>query len=448
MPRPAEGTSEPELQFRFLFIYEAEIATTHILESIFQRLSNGTFKFEKVALHKLRISDIRPGTSLFFIRCASPLMGNWSHYLNRAGIGYIYFLDDNFWELRPDTALGAYYQSDVVKNTLNAVLEHASSIVTNSAALSEDVSRRGGKTTTIPGFFDFEKLPKVSLKKKSGSRIVVGFAASQGREIDLEPISKILKTIYRRHSDVAFEFIGAKPAFFKVNDRVSYFPPIPDYSSFIEFIHSRNWSIGLAPLGLDKSNLYKTNNKYREYGALRIPGVYSHSTPYIGSVTSGVTGYLAGDPESWGRALFELISSPLRRQEIGANAFEDVKTRFSVDAVLPIWKELLWDSSLQTSSAQLRKLRVMSLLLKISTRWSAIRNLMLQFKSASFALGPLGAVRKSAKILYSRLKMLTIRFWWRVLATPPVQIPREVLQTYKLGGAKLLREKISARLQK
>jgi hypothetical protein len=87
-----------------------------------------------------------------------------------------------------------------------------------------------------------------------------------------------------------------------------------------------------------ESNRCKTDNKYREYGACEIAGVYSRTMPYVGSVTDGETGILAADdPGEWLAALKILVSDPDWRIQIGKNANRDVHRRYSTQTVAEAW---------------------------------------------------------------------------------------------------------------
>ena len=61
-------------------------------------------------------------------------------------------------------------------------------------------------------------------------------------------------------------------------------PRVPPLSA------NAGWAIGLAPLRDSAENRAKTNNKYREYAALGIPGIYSDMPVYASSVRHGETG--------------------------------------------------------------------------------------------------------------------------------------------------------------
>lgn len=447
-------------KFHFLFIIEAEIATSQIIELVFGKLTNEFFTYDKKFLADLKISDLMPGVSLFFIRCASPLMGNWVDRLAASRIDFYYLIDDNFWELEGSSQLAKYYKSQPVRSTLAKIVTHSSSIVTNSTHLQNYIEDLGGRVETVPAFFDYANLPE----KKPGStrtkgEIRVGFAASPGREKDLLQLKDALQGLLDRNAKVVLEFVGAEPKFFKWSERIRYFEPLNDYKAFIEFMQGRDWDIGLAPLSDSRSNDYKTNNKYREYGALGIPSVYSASVPYQESVENGVTGYVASSPEEWDAALSALAGSEDTRTAMSKAAHLDVAKRFSLDAVLPLWRELLLDNRMKIgvgAAARLRRGRIKFQLMNLFAKLSEVK---MQVKIVFSADGLIGLFQAIARVLLRKFRAAKRRLLYvgnrfrsfyavafcRLVKFWPIQRAREVIDTTKRGVFGLLSQKSKAR---
>jgi hypothetical protein len=79
--------------------------------------------------------------------------------------------------------------------------------------------------------------------------------------------------------------------------KVTHLPYFDDIGAYYRYLRTAGWTIGLAPLRDSDGNRAKTGNKYREYAALGIPGIYSDMPVYSSSVRHGETGYLAPHTE-------------------------------------------------------------------------------------------------------------------------------------------------------
>ena len=99
------------------------------------------------------------------------------------------------------------------------------------------------------------------------------------------------------------------------------------------------FDIGLAPLLDDEFHRSKTNNKFREYGACQIAGVYSNVDTYSRYIRDGETGLLVDNTtETWITALTRLITDPQLRLKIVRQALDYAHQNFSQEAYLRVWQ--------------------------------------------------------------------------------------------------------------
>jgi len=124
---------------------------------------------------------------------------------------------------------------------------------------------------------------------------------------------------------------------------VRSFPVVPGgYKAFLEFKQARHWDVGLAPLQDDLFSRAKTNNKFREYGALAIAGIYSDVEPYRGTVEDGKNGLLVeGDGSAWYRAISRFVEDPALAASIGQAARATVARVHDVRVVAETWRSAL-----------------------------------------------------------------------------------------------------------
>ncbi len=111
-----------------------------------------------------------------------------------------------------------------------------------------------------------------------------------------------------------------------------------DYDRYLHKFSRAGYDIGLAPMPDDPFYLSKTNNKYREYGACRIAGIYSDVVVYNSCVVHGETGLLVSQsPGAWYAAMARLIRDRELRESIQARAYEDVQQHYAQTIFEEVW---------------------------------------------------------------------------------------------------------------
>ncbi len=323
-----------------LMVIEGEIATTQLLEQLLRACGQFGIRYRKLQLDSLTFGDLDRRTIPLFVRCGDPALQLWIELLRRAGHPYLYYIDDNFWELQDDSAVGQYYRDPAVRETLELAVSHADQVLTNSDVLAAYLRRFASRIRVLPAFFDFALIEGCVPQQTSEFRI--GFAGSATRTHDLELIQPIIQPVLDRIPNAVFEFCGVMPRGVEPGERIRFFSHRASYADFVRFQAERNWAVGMAPLRDHQANRAKTNNKYREYGACGIPGVYSDMPPYQGSVEPGLTGLLVGpSAEAWLTAILLLANQPDQRKRIAEQAAEDVRRKHSVISVAGTWNECI-----------------------------------------------------------------------------------------------------------
>lgn len=377
--------------FSILIVIEAPIATTQIVEQVIGACRQHGIRSATRLLRDLRPEEIAPNVLPLFIRCADPTSLPWARALVAHDRPYLYYLDDDFWGLNDGSPLALYYSDPSVRRSLDYFVGNAQAVLTNSTVLAEVLRARARAIEVLPTFFDFSLLPDV--EPTQSNEIRIGFAGSSSRVGDLELISPMVQPLIGQFPNVVFEFAGAFPKGIVANDRVRYFPPIESYPDFIRFKASRGWSIGLAPLQDRPANLAKTDNKFREYGACRIAGIYSSSRPYTDVVADGVTGVLVENTaDAWREAVIALILEPQRRASIASAAYQHVRKRYDLNSAARIWaasiERIASPLRLEAAAPSAEALR--------RERLSAVANSLWLRVRMSYAAGGLGLVMKRA----------------------------------------------------
>lgn len=280
-----------------------------------------------------------------FSRISARSLGWVPSFMQKRGGRYALFLDDNFWECEVTEELREYYSDVLTRRTLDEFVRRSAVVIVNSSFLADRLCRRFPEASIelVPAHFDFSVLPVHDLPPRDiRMPLRVGYAGTTRGDAFDAVTEAIIALLRDRPGQVEFEFIGFVPERLRHLPGVAVFPPLPDYAKFLAFKQSRQWDVGLAPLGADPFTQSKTNNKYREYGAMGIAGIYQGVEPYLGSVEPGIDGLLAGsDPASWYDTIVGLIDDVGRARRLGSEAHRRVRERHDVTRVVQRWTEIL-----------------------------------------------------------------------------------------------------------
>ncbi len=112
--------------------------------------------------------------------------------------------------------------------------------------------------------------------------------------------------------------------------RVRHLSHVADYNTYFSRFVAEAFDIGLAPLPDDPFHRCKSNNKFREFAASGVAGLYSDMVVYNSWVAHGATGWLVPDgDDAWFAALELAITRADQRARIAANAQHFAREHFN-----------------------------------------------------------------------------------------------------------------------
>jgi glycosyltransferase involved in cell wall biosynthesis len=350
-----------------------------------------------------------------FCRNVEPAYGATLQAAVALGKPIIYDLDDNLLELPGDLALAPYYQAAYRQDQLAAYLIHASLVRVYSSCMLRVLASHTANVRQVDGPVDWRQVPDQPAPRAIDGKTRVVYATSRlGDQAAAIFAGDLRQLLHDRAGQVDLTCWGSRPPALADIPDVRYRPPITDYDRFFrEFVRS-GYDIGLAPLHSGRFYESKSNNKFREYAAAGIAGVYSNLSTYSDSVEHGVTGLLVGgEPGEWYRAVARLVDDVELRGRIRDAASAYARQHYGMERFCDEWMSeinaVLAADSRQgaAGAAPLAPARPRTPMAGLITR---IRPWPAKFARILKSHGPREAIMRTRWAL-NDLRVLTWRFW-------------------------------------
>jgi glycosyltransferase involved in cell wall biosynthesis len=270
-------------------------------------------------------NDLEAVNLIYCIRSNDYFSGQARAWAKELKKPFVYFTDDNFF-ITPEHYSLAQKQNVAAKI---GRLSQMDAVVVVSPELLNIVRQYNSNVTFIlPYQLFLEEIPP----SKKTVPIIIGHMSTLYREKHLEFVMPALEKILNEYQDqVALEFIGHQPKELAGRTQVTHYPFLEDYMEFRRFFATRQWDIGIAPLQDSLATRSKTDNKFREFGAHQICGIYSNVKCYTDWITHQETGCIVENTEeAWYRALKRLIDDEALRTKIARNSYQYVKAHYEI----------------------------------------------------------------------------------------------------------------------
>lgn len=230
--------------------------------------------------------------------------------MRKSGVQYVLDLDDDLLDVPEDKdPIGAYAS---YAPALKSVIESAAIVSVSTETLQRKIAGINTSTVLLPNRHS-ERLWRGDLPaRERDGKVRALYMGSVTHGKDFAMIAPVLEAVASVDPDFRVGIIGVQkeklPAWAERID-------VPDnkksYAFFVPWLKqlSAGFDLGLAPLTDDPFNQFKSNLKALDYAALGLPVLASDM-----SVFQSLAGKLPGlklvksDPESWRRALTDLIA--------------------------------------------------------------------------------------------------------------------------------------------
>lgn len=207
-----------------------------------------------------------------------------------------------------------------------ACIREADLLVVSTEHLKKVYSSINPNIVVIKNFVD----PKLFRQKSVSDDITIGYAGSGSHQKDWEMVEPILIKLKEKYG-VKVKVLG--PVNTKIADWKNNWV---DTLKYPDTLASMGISIGIAPLKDTMMARAKSNLRWLEYSAYKIPTVASDVVPFRECKNI----ILASEPEDWGAALEKLITDNEYRTALGEAAYNEAREKYDPK----YWSGKLYDA--------------------------------------------------------------------------------------------------------
>ena len=188
----------------------------------------------------------------------------------------------------------------------------------------------------VKNSIDFNIWDKVK-NETNPDKIRIGWAGGQAHYHDLRIMEKVMPEILKKYPNVEFAFLGGMPDYMKTSRRIKFIGKWFGIMDYPTELGKQGFDIGIAPLKDNLFNRAKSNLRYLEYSALKIPTVASPVTPFKECENI----ILAQEPQEWIDELSGLIEDKQYRIYKGEESYKEVKEKYNVERTAHRYLKLL-----------------------------------------------------------------------------------------------------------
>lgn len=268
--------------------------------------------------------DIQWADVVVFQRLHFPAVLEAIQYARALGKLTVYEIDDDLWNVHPDSGAHAAYARPGVLQITEEAIRRCDLVTTTTTYLGQRLAPMNRAVKVLPNMLPDSMWNYDEPVQQREDRVVIGWAGSNTHLPDLKILRGVVEQLLDRYDNLEFAWAGMSQMPFQDHRRMRMLPPVP-LEQYPELLG--NFHIGIAPVLDSVFNASKSDLKYLEYAGRGIPTVASRTTAYEGTIQHGETGFLARNGKDWLKALSRLVEDVDLRRRIGAAAMSTASSR-------------------------------------------------------------------------------------------------------------------------
>ena len=252
-------------------------------------------------------------------------------------------IDDNMLATPTyNPASAVYGQGSPFRRVAIDQFRMSDAMIVSTPYLAEVYSEFCKNIYVVPNSLDMRVWDNLRHKRNDGV-IRIGWAGGASHDEDLKIIEPVVHRILAKHPTAVFTFVHGIPKFLRGIPRVEAVYDFTRIDRYPQFLASRGFDIGIAPLVDSSFNRGKSNLRWLEYAGLGIPCVASKVGHFAETITQAEDGLLCESEQDWFDSLSFLISDENARRKMGKAANKKARKDFNVDLNVWTYKEALAD---------------------------------------------------------------------------------------------------------
>lgn len=222
-------------------------------------------------------------------------------------------------------------------------VENTDLITTTTNYLANKFKSSNKKIQVLPNSIDFDLYKPLPKPDRYNNQIRIGWFGGDSHFNDLKIFKNVLPKIISKYPKVVVTLAAPFVPFWK-----SIFKDVPESNMdwhgwtplelYPFILAARQFDIGLCPLEDNDFNKCKSNLKWLEFSALKVPVIAQNMIPYSNSIEEWCTGLLASTEQEWFDKIEYLINTPNKRFELADNAYRKVYKNFNLDNTCRMWE--------------------------------------------------------------------------------------------------------------
>jgi glycosyltransferase involved in cell wall biosynthesis len=276
-------------------------------------------------------------------------------------------VDDNLYTVNPWNPSYESFTTDEeinfgdMKHKLPRIRNHArirmfetmmiesDAVVTTTEVLAARYTHLNKNIYVMPNSLIWENWNMPHIPWRNDGKIRIAWSGGSSHKMDWLECHAACRRITQKHANVLMEFQTSPMCYAEFlrdlgEDKIVLHDWI-DYTGHAFRMNCFKPEIAVIPLHEDEFSVCKSDLKFTEYAALKVPCVCSNIPPYSRSVQHGVTGFLAKDDLEFEKYLDLLINDSELRAKMGQAAYDwayqNRRLEGNVDAIKGILDEIM-----------------------------------------------------------------------------------------------------------